>query len=78
MAYCPASVPSLTLMLFVKNVLTCVIREPFGVRALHRILELIKLYYLGPRHLFDTVVAFNENSKDFDFRSVLSVAKVST
>lgn len=34
------------------------------------------MYYLGPRHLFDDVVAFNEKSEDFDFKKVLNVAQV--
>lgn len=42
-----------------------------------RIMELIKTFYLGPRHLYDDVVAFNEKSKDFNFQSVLNVAQIS-
>lgn len=31
---------------------------------------------MGPRSLYDKVVAFNENSANFDFRQVLNVAGV--
>lgn len=41
-------------------------------------MKLIKTFYLGPRHLFQDVVAFNENSKDFKFQSVLSVAQIAS
>ncbi len=43
-----------------------------------RIWELIRTFYLGPRHLYENVIAFNEKSEDFDFRSVLNVAQVSS
>lgn len=43
-----------------------------------RIWELIKHYYLGPRHLYEDVIAFNEKSEKFDFQKVLGVAQVST
>lgn len=37
-------------------------------------MELVKQFYLGERKNFDAVVAFNENSKDFDFEYLLKMA----
>jgi hypothetical protein len=41
-----------------------------------RLLTVLKEYYLGPRNMFDSVVAFNEKSNNFDFNAVLRAAGV--
>lgn len=41
----------------------------------HRLVELLKQFYLGERRLYDVVVAFNENGELFDFNLILEVSK---
>lgn len=43
-----------------------------------RLIELLKYFYLSQGRSYDSLVAFNENSNEFDFKSVLRAAGIAS